>query len=52
MLQSKIILKLESISNKIIRFLNREQKMANDIRLNKQDFDKKIKQFYQHWEKV
>ena len=26
--------------------------MANEVRLNKQDFDKKIKQFYEHWEKV
>jgi hypothetical protein len=26
--------------------------MANEVLLNKQDFDKKIKLFYQHWDKV
>lgn len=26
--------------------------MANEVHLNKQDFDNKIKLFYQQWEKV
>lgn len=26
--------------------------MANEVLLNKQDFDKKINIFYEHWDKV
>lgn len=26
--------------------------MANEVHLNKEDFDKKIKLFYQHWDQV